>query len=299
MQPIYDNGLPTYENIKKTISGLKGRYPCIKTFSIGKSHLQKEIHAISIGDKDFVLLAGGFHSLEWITAMLMLRFAEDLCRAIDTKEELAGTNVTKAMKGKGVIIIPCVNPDGTEMILNGTESSGTLYQKVHGIAKGDLKNWQANANGVDINHNFDAGWHILREMEEKEGIRSFAPRQFGGIHPESEPETKAICDLCRKTSFRHAAAFHSQGEEIYWHYGRNTPEKSRLMAEIFASSSGYKPSHPDGLASHGGFKDWFIDYFKRPAFTIEVGKGKNPLPFSDFMPIYDKILEMLLLMVIM
>ena len=50
---------------------------------------------------------------------------------------------------------------------------------------------------------------------------------------------------------------------------------------------------PTGLASYGGFKDWFLLHFRRPAFTIEVGKGENPLPVRDFFPIYDKVEAML------
>ena len=30
-----------------------------------------------------------------------------------------------------------------------------------------------------------------------------------------------------------------------------------------------------------GFKDWFLQVFKRPAFTIEAGLGENPLPASQ------------------
>ncbi|NLA77634.1 MAG: gamma-D-glutamyl-meso-diaminopimelate peptidase, partial [Clostridiales bacterium] len=79
----------------------------------------------------------------------------------------------------------------------------------------------------------------------------------------------------------------------------NTPERSYLMAKILAASSEYKLVKNEGLCSHGGFKDWFIEEFSRPAFTVEMGLGKNPLPLSDFEDIYKKIEEMLLLSVLM
>ena len=56
---------------------------------------------------------------------------------------------------------------------------------------------------------------------------------------------------------------------------------------------------PEGLASHGGFKDWFIQEMGRPGFTLEMGKGENPLPLSDFEGIYEKAQEMLLLAALM
>ena len=61
------------------------------------------------------------------------------------------------------------------------------------------------------------------------------------------------------------------------------------MAELLSESSGYKLSAQEGLASHGGFKDWFIDRLSRPAFTIEIGKGKNPLLIQDLDGIYKKL----------
>ena len=71
------------------------------------------------------------------------------------------------------------------------------------------------------------------------------------------------------------------------------------MAQVLASSCGYSVSAPKGLASHGGFKDWFIDTLGRPGFTFEVGKGKNPLPVSDLEPIYAKLKEALVLSILM
>ena len=66
------------------------------------------------------------------------------------------------------------------------------------------------------------------------------------------------------------------------------------MADALAASSGYKVCQPSGLASHGGFKDWFINAKSRPGFTIEVGVGENPLPIQMLEPIYDKIKEMMI-----
>lgn len=67
------------------------------------------------------------------------------------------------------------------------------------------------------------------------------------------------------------------------------------MVNVLSASSGYKIANPEGLAVGGGFKDWFISAYSRPGFTIEIGKGKNPLPITDLEPIYSKIEEMLLL----
>ena len=116
-----------------------------------------------------------------------------------------------------------------------------------------------------------------------------------GDYPESEPETRALAELCRRIPFRHAVALHTQGEEIYWRYGDHTPPQSYLMAQVLGAVSGYAVADPSPTAAHGGFKDWFIDTFRRPAFTLELGRGQNPLPLREFESIYAKAREMLLL----
>ena len=94
-------------------------------------------------------------------------------------------------------------------------------------------------------------------------------------------------------------ALHSQGEELFWQYGDNTPKSSEMMAKILADSCGYRLVDNDGLYSHGGFKDWFIEEFSAPGFTMEIGKGENPLPKEELYSIYADIEEALLLFCLM
>lgn len=135
----------------------------------------------------------------------------------------------------------------------------------------------------------------MQEAARKAGKTRPGARQYSGPLPESEPETRAVTDLCRRADFRHVVALHSQGEEIYWRYGESTPPQSRMMAQVLGSVSGYRVAHPTGFASHGGFKDWFISCYRRPGFTLELGKGENPLPLTAFESLYAKAEEMLVL----
>ena len=34
-------------------------------------------------------------------------------------------------------------------------------------------------------------------------------------------------------------------------------------------------------SANAGFKDWFLQRFRRPGFTIEAGLGENPLPLTQ------------------
>ena len=58
------------------------------------------------------------------------------------------------------------------------------------------------------------------------------------------------------------------------------------LGERFAQVSGYTLAAPAESSSYAGYKDWFIQAFRRPGYTIEVGSGVNPLPLSQFDEIY-------------
>lgn len=277
------------------------RYPFMEINCLSKSLCGREIHTIEIGSKkEQILLLAAFHGMEWLSSLLLLHFTRRLGSAIKLGQRISDVEIELFLMERGVCIVPCVNPDGVEISLHGSYAAGPYWRYVDEISKGDFRTtWQANARGVDINHNFDADWESVHELEQRSGIIGPAPTRYGGTQPESEPETMAVVSLCNRSNFRHALAFHSQGEEIYWNYGSNTPERSELMAKVFAVSSGYKVSEPEGLAVGGGFKDWFIMKKKRPGFTIEVGHGQNPLPLTDLPSIYRGLEEMLVLSLIM
>lgn len=231
-------------------------------FSIGKSIEDRDIYAIKLGcGTKRIFLSGAYHGCESITAKILFRF---LCEL--SQKPLSG-NVS-------VYFVPMVNPDGIEIASTG-------------------KFWQANARGVDINHNFDALWTLSKKSEEAYGITEPGPTRFGGEYPESEPETKAIADFTRQNNFDTVAAIHSQGEVIYYDFCGNVPPGTYEYLDRFEAVSRYKRAIPEGIASFGGFKDWFIKKYRRPAFTIEAGLGENPLPMSEFDDIYNGILPIL------
>ena len=283
---------PRYDSMRKKMAQNKKNNPQIKLFCIGQSILKRRIYALGIGNlKNAVLFTGAIHSQEWLTCSLILRFFEELSE----KHELYGVDLNDIFTNRGLIVVPMCNPDGVEIALGGPKTAKQLCSPIQSIMKKSNQSWQANARGVDLNHNFDAGWKQLKQLECSKGIKSPSPRQYGGICPQSEPETKALVALCNNFDIKKVIAFHSQGEEIYYYYGKNTPPESALMADALAASSGYEVCQPTGLASHGGFKDWFINSKCRPGFTIEIGKGQNPLPIEMLEPIYDRLKEMLVI----
>lgn len=275
-------------------------YGFLSRNTIGESRCARPVDLLCVGNRQKqVLFAGAFHGMEWITSLLLLKFLDELCFAVMTGRSMCGVKIGAMLNQRGLAVIPCVNPDGVEIQINGAESAGSYEKLVTKASGGTTRKWQANAAGVDINHNFSANWEKLKRLEMDSGIRFPSPTRYGGEFPESEPESRTIASYCRSGNITHALAFHSQGEEIYWDFGDYHDAEALKMAKIMSYSCGYRIGEPTGLASGGGFKDWFEEKFRRPAFTIEVGKGENPLPIEDFDAIYQKIREMLVLAVIL
>lgn len=194
---------PADEKNRRRISqSLTQRYPFLKHDIIGKSHCGRTIDSYSLGNEnEQVLMCAAFHGMEWLTSLVLFRFLERVCEAFEKDSGICEINVARFLSRRGLIIVPCVNPDGVEISLNGECAAGKFEQRVEHIAAGKAHRWQANAVGVDINHNFSAGWKSLHEKEISSGITGPSLTQYGGQYPESEPETKALTSLCRKGTY--------------------------------------------------------------------------------------------------
>ncbi len=295
MQQDFFHHPPDDASVSRKLRELARENSKLRLFRAGRSVLGREIPAIGFGNlKNAVIFVGATHGLEWLTCSLLIRFAEDFGAAWASGGELAEICLPRVMAGRGLVIVPLLNPDGVNIALYGPESAGSLARSVERMqAEYPDKGWQANARGVDLNHNFDAGWQEIRAMEIEAGFVSPGPTRYGGPFPHSEPETQAILHMMAAFSPRRLYSFHSQGEEIFWEYGGIPVPGSETIAQTLSALSGYRLIENSGLASHAGLKDWYIKTFRRPGFTVEIGKGQNPLPIEDLAPIYARLLPMM------
>lgn len=113
--------------------------------------------------------------------------------------------------------------------------------------------------------------------------------------PLTEPEALAIYNFTLRHNFRLTLSYHSQGKVIYWKYADFLPPKSEFIGRKFATASGYTLELTPPNSSFAGYKDWFIQTYNRPGYTIEVGEGINPLPLSQFNEIYSDNIGILVL----
>ena len=151
------------------------------------------------------------------------------------------------------------------------------------------------STGVDLNLQFPAGWEQARQIKYAQGFTSPAPRDFVGYGPLTEPEALAIYNFTLSHNFRLVIAYHTQGEVIYWQFLNYNPPKALSIGTRFAEASGYTLADTPYNSSFAGYKDWFIQNYNRPGYTIEVGLGNNPLPISQFDKIYFDNLGILVL----
>lgn len=288
----------TYDVLQRDIQGLKARYPFIETGVAGRSSLGRELSYIRLGTgPNEVFYNAAHHGLEWITTPVLMKFAEDFARAYAMGTTLGGYDPREIWQQSSIYLTPMVNPDGVDLVLNGLQRSNPNYDELIRWNRGSTdfsRDWQANNNGVDLNHNYNAAWEESKQAEAALGITGPGPTRFSGPYPESEPESRTVANFTRSHNFRLVMAYHSQGEVIFWNFQDLAPPEARTIGEALASASGYELAEPEGAASYAGYKDWFIQDYRRPGYTIEVGRGTNPLPISQFDTIYADNLPMLL-----
>lgn len=277
------------------VEGLLKRYPVLRVDSVGHSVLGKELVAIKIGSGIKHLgVNASHHANEWITTPIVMKFLEDICLGYYFSSGSGGINFEELFRKVTLTIIPMVNPDGVDLVTGLISPESVIYQEVNelSLVPNFPLNWKANIRGVDINVNYPAGWLEAREAKKSQGIVGPGPRDYVGPVPLSEPETVAMASYSINNRFDMTLSYHTQGEVIFWDFLQMAPPESYEIGQILSKASGYGLSVIEG--SYAGYKDWFIQTFYAPGYTVEAGRGVNPLPISDFPLLYPHNKELIL-----
>ena len=279
-----------YKALTADITMLSDIYPFIKVNSIGQSVVGKPIQEIRLGKGNKkVQINASFHANEWITTPILMALLNSFLLSITNVRPIRGVSTMPLYNSVDLSIVPMVNPDGVDLVLNGPPPE--LREEVIAINRGstDFTGWKANIRGVDLNNQYPAKWDFEKERTEQNAP---APRDYLGEAPLTEPEAIAMAELAKDNQFDRMLAFHTQGAEFYWGFEGLEPPESQVLALEFERVSGYKAVQY--IDSFAGYKDWFIQEFRRPGFTIELGRGINPLPLSQFDDIYEEVLGIFL-----
>ena len=282
----------TSEGCEQAIRKLAETYPFLETEKLTTTAFGRPLYAIEVGDGDReVLFTAAHHANEWITTPLLLKFLEELCEAYQKGETIYGVPAKTILNYTTIHLVPMVDPDGVDLVTGAIRPQTSEYNIARQIA-GDFPDipfpdgWKANLLGVDLNLQYPAGWLMAREIKFSQGFNRPAPRDYVGRAPLSQKETKALAEYTEDVNPELVLAFHTQGEAIYWQFRDYVVPGAKALGEEFARLSGYRLEDTPYESGFAGYKDWFIQNWRRPGFTIEAGKGTNPLPLSQFDEIY-------------
>lgn len=291
----------TYSIMQMNIDSFKRVFPFVETGSIGTSVLGNSIPYIKIGNgAKQVFYNASFHANEWITTPLLMKFIEQYLLAYVNNGTIYGYSARGLFNSVSLYIVPMVNPDGVNLVTGEIVPGSAVYTQAQNIAKNYSSipfpsGWKANIAGVDLNLQFPAGWEQAKEIKFSQGFTTPAPRDFVGDGPLVAPEALAVYNFTLSHNFGLILAYHTQGKEIYWQFQNYATPRAQAIGQQFANVSGYRLAEVPYNSSFAGYKDWFLQQYRRPGYTIEAGIGENPLPISQFNEIYRDNLGILVL----
>lgn len=275
-----------------TIRRLADTLPGFRTEVLTTTARGRPVWALVLGNGPrTVLFTAAHHANEWITATLLLRLLEDLARAGAEGGRLYGVPARTILEQTTIHAVPMVDPDGVDLVTGAIGPGSEAYESARKLAAAYPEipfpeGWKANLLGVDLNLQYPAGWLRAREIKFRQGYTRPGPRDYVGRFPLSQREAFALAEYTGQTDPALVLAWHTQGRVIYWQFRDYEIPGARELADAFAQASGYTPEETPYNSSFAGYKDWFIQEFRRPGFTIEAGEGDNPLPLSQFDRIY-------------
>ena len=300
--PIVNTAVPiTSESCDQMIQEIVAAYPFCRSELLTSTAFQRPIRTLVIGTGPRkVIYSAAHHANEWITALVLLKFAEELARAIQEGGNLGGRDARALSEAVTIYMVPMVDPDGVDLVTGAIQPGNIQYDLAQRLAQDYPAipfpdGWKANLLGVDLNLNYPAGWLQAREIKFSQGFTRPGPRDYVGRAPLNQLETQALAGYTEVIDPDLVLAYHAQGKEIYWQFQDYEVPGARELGEQMAEASGYALAEVPFNSSFAGYKDWFIQNFRRPGYTVEVGMGQNPLPISQFDEIYRDNLPILLI----
>lgn len=239
--------------------------------------------------KPSVLFTGGIHAREDFSVMLCMKMIDYYCHHYSEGNDFEGYDVRKLIDSVDLFFVPVANPDGLNIVHYGIEASSNYEAlKTMQIWGQDHTYWKANANGVDLNKNFDDGnWEIRTCVP---GTEIPCSDRFKGFKANSEPETLALINLCNENHFSLMVTYHCSGNCTFWAdsgtHGMFNGLDEKIMDELNKKYIYRKTKVSMDPKIYGcGFENWFRAKMKRPAFCIELSpyvEGGNQHPDKMF-----------------
>lgn len=305
--PLPASTIYTYEQMVKDLKSLQAAYPdLISLGSIGSSVEGRPLWSLTMGKgKKKVLLTGATHAREWLTTPLLVRTAETYAREYYRNGSVDGYPVRPVLDQYTLVFVPMQNPDGVILSQRGLAAVDPSRHEellaMKPLRTDDFTRWKANIRGVDLNRQHSAGpngWTMVRDLN-PDNPRKPWYENYPGPAPESEPESRALANLIRQSSFELVLTYHSSGEYLFWYYFQDeynvaNYQRDLKIAQAISAYSGYG-IHPRE-ALHNRVRNfgahltaWAVHNLKIPCITVEIGRyTASYLKMADLPGIWQK-----------
>ncbi len=290
----------THDQMAQDIALLQQRYGSrMQVSTIGTSLDGRALYDCIVGNpaaSKHILVQAGIHGREYLNPMLLMQQMEMALANYDTGS-FHGTPLSSMFSQVAIHFVPMTNPDGisiSQFGLDGLRSQelkeavARCYMTDLAAGRTDdfatyLTKWKANAQGVDLNVNFDAQWETIYTA----ATNSYSG--YKGTAPGSEPESKAMIALYQSHyPWKAVINYHSMGNVIYWDIlGNKVQGPSLELAQLMSAvTGGYQILPSEG---GGGYKDWIqLCENPVPSVTLETGSVTCPIPLSGYGEIWSR-----------
>ena len=243
-----------------------------------RSILGREIPVFTLGNgKKAVVYVGGIGGTEALLSLVLLDFIKDYHGQYERGGKVFDTGVPFLFAERRIIVVPMLNPDGASYALKGVSRHNPIRERVLKMnGSEDFAAWQANARGVDLSCNFNAGFGGDRVNGHE--MRGGAPSGFGGEYPESEPESAALCRLLRflGEDLLGLVELRLGAGEIRCSCQHKLSAKTTAGGRILGRATGYRLIDPEKAVPQGSISDWCIEKLSRPAYRVDCDATKYP-----------------------
>jgi len=211
------------------------------------------------------------HAREHLSTNYIMRMIEDYAVSYTNKKPYNGYNLEALFNKYTIYVVPNCNPDGLNIV---TKKAKAL--KKCGLNGGTRRWFRNNANGVNLNRNFDYHWQSGKKASKVNHPDSYT---YYGPSPASEPETQALVKICYEHDFKFMFSIHHVGNIVYYGNPTNlarTQDKNGNhygLAKTLKDKAGFNFARISKMPLTlyaGCFEDWFTDTFFRPGFCVEL-----------------------------
>lgn len=290
----------THAEMEAALDSLAAAYPglaCLDT--MGASYEGRIIRAIKISDnaatdenEPELLITGCHHARELMSVDVPLRFARYLLENYGTNAQVA-----ELVNTREVWIAPMINPDGHVYVENNHSAAWYSWWRKNRRPNGD------GSYGIDLNRNYGYLWGY----DNVGSSGTTTSEVYRGTAPFSEPETRAVRDLCARREFVFFVSYHSYGELILfpWGYAPLDTDDHELFVALGDSVKQGNDYLAGNTASgaiystNGGSDDWgYGDVATKNtiySFTVEMNtyaEGGFAPAESLIIPTFQKLLDL-------